>query len=286
MQKWPKRIFRSIKGKYRQFWKADVPVRAAALGFHTLLAIVPCVGLVFWYLSRINVLDQWRDLVKGFVLDQLNTSSSEVFSHYFEILTGTVSGGSWGWIGLGVFIYTAWNMIARFGDSLDIILGSVPEHPSVKLSYLQLIGRRILIMLGLPIAMTISLGVSQWIRQDSWFHYLVSWKAVGPIIALPVAWLTGVVATFFVYYFVPRIHVRWTEALKAAAIVVPLTEVVSYGFGVYNAHAVSVYKVYGVLAVIPIFILWIQLFWMILLAGALLIEFPVARKGKSSRRPV
>ena len=129
-------------------------------------------------------------------------------------------------------------------------------------------------MLVLPIALGLSLVLSQWVRQDSWLHYILDIKTVGAVFALPVAWSTSIFAAFLVYHFIPKYKIPWKQSLKAAVIVGPTSEIVRYGFGVYNGYAVSVHKIWGVLAVIPMFILWVQVAWFILLFGAFIIRLP------------
>lgn len=82
---------KKIKGLAEKLWlrfvKAEIPTRAAALAYHSLLAIVPIVGLCFWYLTRLGVTEQWRDLSRRFILQQLNVSSSKIFLEHFNHLT-------------------------------------------------------------------------------------------------------------------------------------------------------------------------------------------------------
>lgn len=263
-----------FKRKGKRFQQAEIGVRAAALAFHSLLGIVPMVGMGLWYLSYIQVMDRWMRLTREFVVARLNVGSSEIFLEHFDKLTGAVSGNSWGYIGLGVLAYTSYNLIARFGESLDLVLETSVHPRPEKRRKLWLITRRFIVMLGLPVALTVSLAVSQWVREDSWFNLAVNVSMVGPLLAYPVAWASTIVALFFIYYFVPRTPVQWTEALWVAAVVGPVLEGVRALMGHYNAYAVSVHKIYGILAVIPMLILWVQATWSIVLAGGLLIRFP------------
>ena len=268
------RRFRSVAWDlYARYCRAEIATRAAALAYHSLLSIVPLVGLIFWYLDSIRVTDQWMQLVKRFLLTQLNVESSAQFLETFEKLTTNVSGGSWGWVGLAIFLYTGWNLLNRFGESLDIILDTAPHPPESSLSWISLELRRLMVMLLLPITLTVSLVVTNWIRSDSLLRFLFNLKTVGPYFALPLAWITAAIAFFLVYLLVPRRPVPWPQALKAALIVTPVSELMRYGFGMYNHYAVSTHKIYGVLAVIPMFVLWVQLGWMIILLGALFVRF-------------
>lgn len=255
-----------------RFFAAEIPVRAAALAYHTLLAIVPILGLLFWYLNTIGVTQDWMEVIKGYVLTHLNVSASGNFLDHFEKLTASVRGATAGWTGIVLLAYTMWSLITKFGDSVDTVLLIGPEQPTVSLSFLKLTLRRLFVMFGLPISLVLSLIVTQWIREDSWLHRIFQVKRVGPLLALPVTWGVDIFALFLIYLFVPRRILRWREAFKAALIVGPALELTRWGVGAFNRYSVSVHKIYGVLAAIPMLVLWIQIAWMIVLAGALFVR--------------
>jgi len=279
----PSRWLESARNIGRRFGEAEVLVRSQALAYHTLLAIVPTVGLFFWYLSSIGVTEHWLQLSKEFIVHQLNVSSSAAFVENFERLTSTVQGNSWGWVGLVFLFYTVANVIVEFGKSLDVILGTARHQPETNWSFLRITLRRLIVMLGLPIALTLSLVVSQWVRQDSWLHHIFDLRAVGSYFALLIPLAVNVMVFTLIYHLIPRNPVPWREAAKAAVVVAPISDLTRYIFGLYNNYAVSVHKIYGVLAVIPMFILWVQLAWLVILCGALLIRFkpPVVEVAES-----
>lgn len=257
---------------FQRYQTAEISFRAAALAFHTLLGIIPTVGLVFWYLTHLGITQKWFAATKEFILNQLNVSSSSQFLQYFEKLTAKVHGASWGWVGLLIFAYTAYSLVSKFGESVDKILGTHAERKSTPRKWAVLFLRRVFAMLALPLALAVSLALSQWIRSDSILHDVFQIKTFGNYLALPLAWAGSIVSAFLVYYFIPREKVRAAQALKAACIVGPLSEVVRYGFGVYNHYAISVHKIYGVFAVVPMFVLWVEIAWILLLCGALFIK--------------
>ena len=273
----PKKIPAPVKDFASRFHQSEITTRAAALAYHSLLAIVPVVGLFFWYLTNIGVTDKYLKLSRDYIISQIDVGADHTFVEQFDRLTATVSGSSWGWIGVVLLVYTAANLIVRFGESLDIILDSAPNLPKMTWSSLKLSLRRIFVMLGMPVALTLSLVVTQWIRSDSWFHLLFKARLVGPYLALSIPVSVDVFVLFLIYHFIPRKPLPARQSFKAALVVGPLFEITHFGVGVYNGYAVSVHKIYGVLAVIPMVILWVQVAWILILSGALLVRF---EKGK------
>jgi membrane protein len=248
--------------------------RAAALAYSTVLGIVPILGLVFWYLSHIRVTERWLNLTRTFILKQLNFASSGTFLEVFDKLTSGVQSQSWGWIGLLLFCYTAWSLVTQFGSAVDILLDTAPHAPPGALKQWELVLRRFLIMLWLPLSITLSLVGTEWIQKDSVIRYLLDVRYVGAYLAILITWSVSVATYFFVYKYIPSRSVPWKQALKVAAIVGPASDFIRFFFAWYAKHAVATQKIYGVFAVVPLFILWVQVGWLVLLGGALLIRFP------------
>ena len=61
-------------------------------------------------------------------------------------------------------------------------------------------------------------------------------------------------------------------AVRAALLVTPAFQAGRYAMGVYSLKAIATSKLYGALAVIPLFMLWAQVAWIIILTGALFLK--------------
>ncbi len=259
---------------YKRFRKADIQSKSSVLAFHTILSIVPAVALIFWYLKHIGVSQQWFNLTRGYLLSQLSGSSDSVLIQYFDRMASVTRSNSWGWVGLLIVFYTTWNLVRKFGASLDQILETSPEQDFItKRGFWKLMVRRFLIIFLLPVGLMASLIISQWVRSDSWFKYLLDINTVGPIFALPLAWAVDIVALFLIYHFVPKTHVTARQALKAAVFAGPAIEIAKFVLGTMTARMVMMHRIYGVFVAVPLFMLWVQLAWMIILIGGLLIRF-------------
>lgn len=253
----------------RQFQRSEIPLRSAALAFHTVLSIIPILGLGFWYLKRLGISGVWFEALEKLILERLNIGASAEFTKITQSLTEGVQGESWGWLGLGVLLYTVLSVIHKFGQALDTAARAevLNEKDTWKLRLIW--ARRAIGLLSLPLALVMSMVLTQWIQADSFMNQVLKLKHLGPLIGRPLAWSTTTVSVFFVYYFIPAVRIRGTNALKVALIVGPLLEFLRNGLGLYARHAVSIHKIYGVFAILPLFFLWIQLSWIVLLTGAL-----------------
>lgn len=267
-------ILNTLRSYFQRYKKSEIQGRSAALAFHTLLAIVPVIGLIFWYLKHLGVSRNWFNLIRVYLLSQLNVNSDSRVIVYFDRLTQPVQGHSWGWIGLILIFYTSWNLMNKLGESLDRILDTSPnQHFIEKRGWIKLHIRRMIALIVLPSGLMTSLLVAQWIKKDSWFRYLLGTKTVGPLAALPIAWGVDIVALFLIYYFIPRSRIPPRQAFKAALFAGPVSEIVKDLIGRYSHYLVALNHLYGIFIVIPLFILWMQIAWMIILVGTLLIHF-------------
>ncbi|TAL71931.1 MAG: YihY family inner membrane protein [Rhodanobacter sp.] len=73
---------------------------------------------------------------------------------------------------------------------------------------------------------------------------------------------------WLMYGLIPNCRVAWRKAVIGALLGAVLFELARWGFARFVHHAHSYSEIYGALAVIPIFLLWIYLSWIIVILGA------------------
>ncbi|WUR15875.1 YihY family inner membrane protein [[Empedobacter] haloabium] len=74
----------------------------------------------------------------------------------------------------------------------------------------------------------------------------------------------------FLYLAVPNRNVEWRDALAGGMLAGMAFELAKRGFAVFITQFPTYSKIYGALAALPLFLLWVYLSWMITLVGALL----------------
>jgi membrane protein len=257
---------------YARFRQVEIPTRAAALAYHTILSMIPGLGLVLFYLRAVGVTRAWRLELQAYILQHLNVASSELLFKSARQLTGSLSSQKWGWIGVLVLAYTTVNLVIKAGDSIDLIIDSHTPPASLKRKYVFILLRRLVVIVLLPAAVSLFFFGALWLRQESWLARAIDFKKLGPLASVPATILFSVVVIFLFYQFVPARAVKWQAAARAALLVAPIFEVAKVAMGYFSRHAIQVQKLYGAMAALPIFIIWVQVAWMILLCGALFIR--------------
>lgn len=70
------------------------------------------------------------------------------------------------------------------------------------------------------------------------------------------------------YSVIPNRHVQFRHALAGGLLATVLFEVAKLGFGYYLRQVPSYQQIYGTLAILPIFLIWLYLSWLVMLLGA------------------
>jgi len=108
------------------------------------------------------------------------------------------------------------------------------------------------------------------------------WLEVAGLRLVSLGVLSGVFATL--YFAVPHCSVRLADAGLAGLLAAGAFLVMQRLFGLYLAHFPSYTLVYGAFAVVPIFLLWLYLSWIIILLGAVVAA--VLPERSLRRRPL
>jgi membrane protein len=116
-----------------------------------------------------------------------------------------------------------------------------------------------LILLAVVYASRSALEMTKHIWGVSWvLAHAAIW--VGPPIV-------GILILGALYRYLPNTRIPFRTAIIGAIVAAPLWMVARWGFGLYVNHAAKS-NFYGALGLIPVFLIWMNLSWLIFLFGA------------------
>jgi membrane protein len=122
---------------------------------------------------------------------------------------------------------------------------------------------------------------------EYWLGHAEGLPVVGPFFALLSEFgslFGGFLALTLLYKLMPNTHVRWRPAFWGAFVAAGLSEVSKWGFGLYVSQALPYMKLYGAIGLVPLFLFWLYLGWLIILFGLQIAFTLQAMKGRVFER--
>ena len=232
---------------------------AGALAYTTMFALVPFTAVVFGVLSAFPVFDQWSARLTEFIFANFVPVSARAVEQYLrEFAHSARSLTTSGVIAL-VFsvLLTMWSIEQAFNR-----IWRVPSaRPKLTrfLLYWTLLTLGSLLMVAV-VAATSALfaipslaGVEASGFTERWLRFLPH--------------LMEVIAFTAAYWLIPHRTVPFRFALAGGLLATLLFEALKWGLAIYLRSA-SFEQLYGALAVIPIFLIWVYTSWLVVLLGA------------------
>jgi membrane protein len=117
-----------------------------------------------------------------------------------------------------------------------------------------------------------------------WLGWGETLPVVGPLFAV-LGQFGGLAGSFvllaLLYKLLPNTLVRWRPALAGALVAATLWHVSKWGFGLYVSRALPYFKLYGAIGLIPLFLFWLYVNWLIVLFGMELAFTLQAMRGRA-----
>lgn len=247
----------------RGFMNDNLTVKASALTYNTMLAIVPLLAVLLGIAKGFGFQETVRqELLNYFPSQTLELDKAFLFveSYLTQAQGGVIIG-----IGLILLLYTVISLISSIEETFNEIWQIKKSRP-----WYRKISDYLALFLILPILMTTSSGMSIFIStaQNSFFsQYVFLTPVVERILSLTPYLITILVFTG-IYIALPNTKVRFLNGLVAGTISGCAFQFFQYLF-ISGQIWVSKYNaIYGSFAVLPLLLLWLQLSWLICLFGA------------------
>jgi membrane protein len=264
-----------------KFWRDGCPQRAASLAYTTLLSLVPSLAVAFAMLKAFGGLESIQARVEDLVYTHLVTTSSLQAADYIQKFTERVDAGTIGTVGFLALIITAVSLLNTVAGAFNTVWG-VEDRRSLKDRFLTFFA---LIILG-PLLFGASISITGTILHSQVWTRL-SIPGLGPALSLLVPLLLTWAGFLLLYVVIPSAPLRLRPALLASLFVAATWEFVKIGFEWYVANLASYGKLYASLSVIPVFLLWLYVGWVIALLGfevAFFLQHPEACRGPITLR--
>lgn len=194
-----------------------------------------------------------------------NADLEQVITDLITRVNSSIRNVPTGWIALTsglVLLYAAMSLLVEIERSFNQLCGAPSGRPW---------RRRLMLYWTILTAGSLMLAAT-FLASDAFTRWVVSIAGqdsiVGAVMAgYGVSVLISIILLLGAYTTIPNTHIRLRSALAGAFIGAVLWELGKLGFTTYLRFTPSYSKFYGSIAILPLFLLWIYLTWLIVLFG-------------------
>ncbi|NKI34996.1 virulence factor BrkB family protein [Wenzhouxiangella sp. XN79A] len=234
---------------------------AGALSYTTLLALVPLLAVVIGVISAFPVFDARVEQLQDFIFKNFVPAAGDVVQQYIdqfiERSAGLTGAGSL------FLVVAALLLMGTIEKSLNRIWRvDRPRSPASRLMVYWAV-----LTLG-PLLIGASVGITSYLATLQAFapEFVRGWVQSALLALTP--FVVALLAFTLLFSVVPNRRVRLRHALAGATFSAVAFEVSKHAFVVYLSNVPTYEKLYGALATIPIFLVWIFVTWVVILLGA------------------
>jgi membrane protein len=235
----------------RRFLEDRGAQAAGSLTYTTLLAIVPLLTVALALSTAFPVFDEAITTLQLFLFENFLPDAEGLDRISEQILSFSEQAGRLTAIGLAFLLVTAVLLMLTIDDTLNRIFRVRRRRP---------LGQQVIMYWSVLTLWPVLIGTSLSLTT-----YLVGNASV--LLRL-VPFVFTWAALTLLYILVPYRHVDVRHAAAGALLAGVAFEMAKRGFAVYVANFPTYTLVYGAFATLPIFLLWMYLSWLLVLAGA------------------
>jgi len=255
------RLWRFVRQVAWRFQEDRCQRVAGALSFTTVLSIVPLTAVTLAVLSLFPVFSAWMSVIQDFIYSNFVPTAGEIVQKHltqFASKAGRLTA-----IGLLFLGVTSVMLMATIEQTFNDIWRVTRPR---KLLH-RFLAYWALLTLG-PILIGASLTLTSKFFALPIFDALEHGFVRGLLdIALPLAMEVG--AAVLLYTVVPNVPVVWRDALVGSLFAAILLEIAKRLFAASMKYFTSYQILYGAIAALPIFLVWVYISWVIILLGAI-----------------
>lgn len=258
-----KNLWHFVRLIYRCYDQEGCSYRAASLAYTTLLSLVPLLSISFTVLSFFPKFQLIAGHIQDWLFRHFVASSAHTISVQLELLltrTNYLSSLNVSFLGLGAILLVyhinrmfnaIWHVEQRFHVSVYFLIYS-------------------LVLLVLPFFLVGTLLLGTFLLKLPVMAELLGIDYVKKPLLILFPYLL-IFMTFTTFNWVlPACRVKLSHAVVGGAITTVLFELSKYLFSLYFKYFPTYQVLYGALATIPIFLVWLYVAWTIVLLGVII----------------
>jgi membrane protein len=252
-------LFIAVRG----FNKDKIQLRASALSFYTLLSIVPILAMIFGISQGFGL----GEYVKKSLTERFQGHQDllDVLLGFVDRYLSRINGGFITGIGMVILFWSVMKVLGNIESSFNNIW-QVKKSRMVTRQFTDYISLLIVAPVFLLVASSFNVSQLQSISSSVTFlHYLDSvLKVLVTILSYTLIWFVFTL----IYIVIPNTKVKFVPALIAGIIAGTMFQLLQWGYVNFQSLLSGYGAIYGTFAALPLFMIWLELSWLIVLLGA------------------
>lgn len=248
-----------------KFRKDNIPIRASALTYFTLMSIVPFIALLFAIAKGFGLDNYLANLLNEHFVNQQETLN--LLLDFSKRLLNNAKGGIIVGVGLAFLFWSVMSLLGSIEATFNNIWGLTTNR-----SYLRKFTDYFSVLLVAPIFLILANSLIIFLSSTltGTFYIFLSPKLAALVQSL-LSYLPYILLSLlftFLYMVLPYTKVKFKSAVIPAFFAALGYDFV-LRFYIYSQVTVSTYSaIYGSFAALPLFLLLVQIGWIIILFGA------------------
>ena len=233
---------------------------AGALSFTTVFALVPLSMVVFGVLQAFPVFDEWSKQLSSYIFANFVPSSASKVESYLQGFADRAKDLTT----LGVIALVVSLLITL--TSVETTFNRIWRVKAPRPKFSRFLVYWTVLTLGALVAAA-SLALSTRLFALAVFETQPG-RAIEDLMLRIAPVAIELMAFTMLYRVVPHRTVHWRHAFAGAVLAVLMFELVKGGLGLFLGSFRSYETIYGTVAFVPIFLIWVFLGWVSILLGA------------------
>lgn len=255
---------RFLGSLWRNFIDDGCCYRASSLAFTSLLAVVPVMAIALIIMSCFPSVQYIGMRLEDFIFQHLVVSSGEVLQTYLSSFSRQALQLSW--IGVIALMLVVVRLLLIVEHAFNCIW-KLPVRLG-RFALVRALLRQWLILLLVPMLLALSLLLSSYVASLAFLTHLVDVVNVPSFNLMILPPLFIFLALMIAYKFIPATKVYYRDVIVGALVGTVLFQMSKKLFILYLYFFPTYNLLYGAFAVIPLFLIWIYVVWLIVLLGA------------------
>lgn len=252
----------AIKG----FSDHRIQLRASALTFYSLLSIVPVAAMVFGIAKGFGFKTRLENELDKMISER--EEMADVLNYVQEFansMLDNINGGVIAGVGVVFLFWSVMKLLGNIENSFNVIWQiRKPRAFARKFAdYLSM-------MLIAPILFFLSSTINVYLGDVAGSESII-WESLGPLLMVIVKlmpYLLIFLLFTLLYVIMPNTKVQFKYALNAGFIAGLIFQITQFVYIYFQVGVGRYGTIYGGFVALPLFLIWLQLSWLIVLLGA------------------